>query len=90
MTPIEARFEMERQLLERGRKNGEPVALIRDVRFFLYPSADNRRVLAVAELMDGEDLQVLCELPVPIDNEDDFNEAAVRDLFLAMPSGARH
>ncbi len=64
--------------------------LISDLRFFLYPDPSNRHVLAVAELaVCGDDLEVLCELPTPID-ADDFNEDAVRDLFLAMPSGASH
>ena len=58
---------------------------------FFSPAPGYRHVLAVAELADGgDDLEVLCELPVPIDDEDDFNEDAVRDLFLAMPSGAKH
>jgi hypothetical protein len=53
------------------------------------PHPEQRHVLAVAELMDGEDIEVLCELPKPVDG-DDFDENAMRDLFLAMPSGARH
>jgi hypothetical protein len=85
-TPVEARFEIERQLCEMAEANGGSMPLIADLRFI--PTGDCR-VLACAELVDGGEMQVLCELPVPIKGR--FDEDAFRDRwFLAAPSGAKH
>jgi hypothetical protein len=86
MTPVQARFEIERQLCEMATKNGGRMPLIADLRFI---HTGDCRVLACAELVDGGELQVLCELPVPIEGR--FDEDAFRDRwFLAAPSGAKH
>jgi hypothetical protein len=87
MTPAEAKVELDRQLLALA-VNGQ-VPLVRDLRFFLYPSADHRTVLACAERADGgADVEVLFELPAPVVGG--LDEDAVRRMFLDVPSGARH
>lgn len=89
MTPIEAKFEIDKQLVALAAENGGHVPLIRDLRFFLYPSAERRLVLACAERTDGAaDIEVLFEMPAPVVG--DLDENAVRGMFLDVPSGARH
>jgi hypothetical protein len=46
-------------------------------------------VLACAELVDGgADVEVRFEIPLPVVGS--LDEYAVRDMFLDVPSGARH
>jgi hypothetical protein len=88
MNIVEARFDIDRQLVELAAKNGA-MPLVRHVRFFPYPCCDDRLVLACAELVDGDDIQAVFELSTPVD-PDDFDEEAVRQMFLDVPSGAKH
>jgi hypothetical protein len=90
MTPVEARFEMDRQLVALAATNGGRVPLVSDVRFFLYPDPSRRLVMACAERADGAaDIAVFFETALPVD-PDDFNEETVRQMFFNVPSGARH
>lgn len=89
MTPIEARFEIDKKLVELAASNNGKVPLVRDIRFFLYPGS-YQHVLACVEREDGAaDIEVYFDLPVPVAS-DSLDENAVRDMFLAMPSGAKH
>ena len=45
----EARVEIDRQLIALPAENGGRMPLVHDVRFFLYPHASHRLVLAFAE-----------------------------------------
>ena len=53
MTPQEARFDLDRQLIALAAANNGRVPLVTATRFFLYPGS-NREVLAVAELESGD------------------------------------
>jgi hypothetical protein len=86
----EARFLIERELVALADENGGSMPLVHDVRFFLYPHASHRLVLACAERADGgPDVEVLFELPAPVVG-DDLDENAIREKFFDMPSGSRH
>lgn len=87
MTMEEARFEIDRQLIELAAANGGRIPLVRDIRFFLYPDASGRCVLACAERDDGGDIQVLFEMPAPVVGS--LNENAVREMFTNV-SATRH
>jgi hypothetical protein len=85
----EARFALDRQLVELAAENGGKAPLVSDIRFFLYPSSERRLVFACAERADGgADVQVLFEMPTPVVG--DLDENAIREMFLDVPSGARH
>jgi hypothetical protein len=63
MTPVAARFEIDRQLVERAAANGGHVPLVNDVRFVLYPIPRGGWCWACAELADGSaDVEALFEL----------------------------
>jgi hypothetical protein len=90
MNMTEARFDLDRQLVELAAANGGRVPLVSDVRFFPYPCDSRRLVMACAERSDGApDIEVLFEMATPV-NHDDFDEHAMREMFFAVPSGARH
>jgi hypothetical protein len=90
MTPVEAKFELDKKLVALAAENGGRVPLVSQLRFFLYPSAERRKVLCTAERTDGgPDIEVYFELPTPAVN-DDLDEDAVERLFLAIPSAERH
>jgi hypothetical protein len=90
MTPVEAKFELDKKLVALAAENDGRVPLVSQLRFFLYPSADRRTVLCTAERTDGgPDVEVYFELPAPAVH-DEIDEDAVERLFLAIPSGAKH
>lgn len=90
MTPAEARFEIDKQLVALAAQNGGKAPLVSDIRFFLYPSSERRLVLACAERADGAaDIEVLFEMPAPIIG-DDLDEDAIWRMFFDVPSAARH
>jgi hypothetical protein len=90
MTPVEAKFELDKKLVELAAENNGRVPLVSWLRFFLYPSKDRRTVLCTAERTDGgPDVEVYFELPT-LAVHDEINEDAVERLFLAIPSGERH
>jgi hypothetical protein len=84
----EARFDLDRQLVELAAANNGRVPLVTATRFFLYPGS-RREVLAVAELESGDDIQASFELPVAVAGEE-LDENAVAEMFFHVPSGARH
>jgi hypothetical protein len=87
MTPIEAKFEIDRQLIELAA--GGPAPLVRDLRFFLYPGS-RQSVLVCAERLDGgADIEASFELPLPVVG-DHLDEDAVERMFLDVPRDARH
>jgi hypothetical protein len=88
--PVSAQIErLERQLVALAAENGGRVPLVSDVRFFPYSCASRRLVLACAERSDGAaDVQVLFETALPID-PDNFDEDAMREMFLDVPSGRK-
>ena len=88
MTPQEARFDLDRQLIALAAANNGRVPLVTATRFFLYPGS-NREVLAVAELESGDDIQAAFTLPTPVAG-DHLDEDAVARWFFDVPSGARH
>jgi hypothetical protein len=90
MTPVDAKFELEKKFVEVAADNNDQVPLVSRLRFVLYPSEDRRAVLCTAERTDGgPDVEVYFELPTPADH-DEIDEDAVERLFLAIPSGERH
>jgi hypothetical protein len=89
LTLEEAKFALDRKLIELAAENGEVPALS-DIRFFLYPDRNRRLVLAGAERADGgEDIEFLFELATPVAGGH-LDENAVRTMFLDVPSGLRH
>jgi hypothetical protein len=80
----EALLEIERQLLERTER---PIV---NWRFFPYPAPGGRLVLACAELPDGTDVTQLFETDVPVADPDNFDEDAMAEIFLAVPSSSVH
>jgi hypothetical protein len=81
MTMIEARFELERQLIARG-------ACVRDWRFIPYPSSGDL-ILACCDLTDGDEIQQLFKLDVPI-NPNNYCEAEMMFRFFELPSSSVH
>ncbi len=53
MTPVEAKFELDKKLVALAAENDGRVPLISQLGFFLYPSADRRTVLCTAKRTDG-------------------------------------
>ena len=89
MTPAEARFDLDRQLVALAATNGGHVPLVRRCRFFLCPGS-RKSVLVCAERVDGgADIESSFDLPLPVVG-DHLDEDAVEAMFLAVPSGARH
>ena len=81
MSMHEARFEIERELLERH-------ASVSLWRFIPYPS-DGRLVLACAELANGEEIQKVFDLGAPMDVAT-FCEFEVYEAFFRMDSREVH
>ena len=89
MTPVEARFEIDKQLVALAAENGGRVPLVQRCRFFLYPGS-HQSVLVCAERVDGgPDIEASFDLPLPVAGTH-LDEDAVEAMFLAVPSSARH
>jgi hypothetical protein len=78
MTAAQARFELERQLLDAGAK----AALFR---FLPYPCSDRRSIVVCAELPGREEIQIAFRLDHPVPIDDSYDEDAVAAEFFAMP-----
>jgi hypothetical protein len=85
----EAKFALDRKLVELAAENGGEAPLVNDIRFFLFPDPSRRLVLACAERADGPDIEFLFELATPVAG-DHLDENAIRTMFFDVPSGLRH
>jgi hypothetical protein len=88
MTLEEAKFALDRKLIELAAENGEVPALS-GIRFFLVPDPSHRMVLCCAERADGPDIEFLFELATPVVGGH-LNENQIREQFLDVPSGSWH
>jgi hypothetical protein len=88
MTLEEAKFALDRKLIELAAENGGEVPLV-DIRFFLFPDPSHRMVLVCAERADDPDIEFLFELATPVAGGH-LDENAVRTMFLDVPSGLCH
>jgi len=82
MSMQEARFSIERQILERH-------TCVSEWRMFPYPSRSGNLVLACCELTDGTDIEQVFDTGVPMD-VNMFDEHAMVERFLSMPSREVH
>ena len=86
-TPVEAKFRLDAKLIELGEKEGK-VPLVRGLRFFFNPTPDKLGVMVCAERADcGPDVEEYFDLPLSLVG---IKEDEVEQMFLAIPSGARH
>jgi hypothetical protein len=86
MKALQARFELERQILALREHNNGEMPLVAELR--LSPAEDHRHVEVCAELTDGcGELEVTYEQACDAES---FDEAEERDRFLFMPSMLKH